>query len=435
MAMQRLLLLAAALLTTGLAASNASAQSIQWTGHYYIAAGDAAGVPSVVVGFHDAWNNVQPIHALRNGELADFAVRPTPDAPSVGDSRYDVLAVGVVRDKPTVVAGYESDGNPDFGAGSPLHDVGRPHAVTATPDGYMIVASRSPDGPIETGDYVVAVGVPHDWSVVPGPDFRGGVFADMALAPSQRGVDALPRIVAVGTLDGRAYAVRGFLVDNSPVFYVEPELLPQIKRAVSVVWTGSYFVVMGVDDLGRLTLVYGHPGAWNESKYSVSDGMVPTDLAVAPRAVNYGRRAKDFDLLAIGTVKDLVATLLGEDGGQFPMLFADWAAIPGLGGGEGQAWPGPVSFAGVSTTGVSAASPNPTAGSARVTVTVSREQAVLVEVFDGIGRRVALLHNGVLAAGAEYAFALDARTLPEGTYHFRINGVDFTEVRTLTVAR
>ena len=105
--MQRpLLFVAAALLATGLAASGASAQSIQWTGHYYIAVGDAAGVPSSVVGFHQGWNAVEPIEALAYGDVADFAVRPAAGYTSslVPDHRYDVLAVGVVRDVPTAGA-------------------------------------------------------------------------------------------------------------------------------------------------------------------------------------------------------------------------------------------------------------------------------------------------------------------------------------------
>jgi len=429
-----LLLLAPALALAGV--STASAQSLQWTGHYYIAVGEAAAGPAAVVGYHAGWSAPARLDAFGAGEFVDFALTTTPRLSNsiVPDHRYDVLAVGLTREGPVSVEGFESEGAPYFGAAAVrIPGIGAPHAVVAGEGDYLVVATRSPEGPVLRGDYVIAHGTHGKWEVLPGPDFRGGQFVDLAFAPNQPGVNARRSLVAIGMLNGQAVSLRGTLADGRPQFsdYLEP--LPLINRPISVQWTGAYYVVMGLNADDEIVLVYGMPGAWNDSKAWVANGMVPSDLAVAP-VVSDDKGSKRFDLLAIGVVKDLVATINGEDAGGYPMLFAEWAIVP-LGGTPGVA-PAPEAFAHASAaTTVTSPSPNPFARATTLTLTLAREQAVLVEVFDAIGRRVTMLHNGILAAGVERAFTFEASGLPSGTYHFRINGVDFSEVRTVTLAR
>src|SRR5690606_3825372 len=52
------------------------------------------------------------------------------------------------------------------------------------------------------------------------------------------------------------------------------------------------------------------------------------------------------------------------------------------------------------THALTAPRPNPTTGHAEVTLAVAAAQAVTVAVYDALGRRVALLHEGAMAAGA-----------------------------------
>ena len=59
--------------------------------------------------------------------------------------------------------------------------------------------------------------------------------------------------------------------------------------------------------------------------------------------------------------------------------------------------------------------------SARLTLSVDREQRVTVAVYDVRGSRVATLHDGLLTA-KEHSFALDARGLPSGAYFVRAAG-------------
>ncbi|HYE94822.1 MAG TPA: zinc-dependent metalloprotease family protein [Rubricoccaceae bacterium] len=86
---------------------------------------------------------------------------------------------------------------------------------------------------------------------------------------------------------------------------------------------------------------------------------------------------------------------------------------------------------------LSAAYPNPIPREAAVRVlmnlSVDRTQRVSAEVYDALGRRVAVLHEGLVAAGANAQLVLDARALPAGSYFVRVTGETFTATRPLQV--
>ena len=79
--------------------------------------------------------------------------------------------------------------------------------------------------------------------------------------------------------------------------------------------------------------------------------------------------------------------------------------------------------------------PNPTGGAAAFTVRLDRTEAVTVDLVDLVGRRVAVLHDGPLAGGADHRFVLAAGALPAGVYVVRVVGERTREVRRVTVAR
>lgn len=79
--------------------------------------------------------------------------------------------------------------------------------------------------------------------------------------------------------------------------------------------------------------------------------------------------------------------------------------------------------------------PNPTGGTAGLTLTVATPQRASVEVLDALGRRVALLHDGVFAAGEAHRLVFDGSALPAGVYVVRAVGEAFMDVRVLTLTR
>ena len=84
---------------------------------------------------------------------------------------------------------------------------------------------------------------------------------------------------------------------------------------------------------------------------------------------------------------------------------------------------------------LSAAYPNPFNPQTRFTLEVQEAQAVRVEVFDALGRRVALLHEGALEAGREHRFTFEANGLASGVYLVRATGEAFTQARRVTLLK
>ena len=79
--------------------------------------------------------------------------------------------------------------------------------------------------------------------------------------------------------------------------------------------------------------------------------------------------------------------------------------------------------------------PNPSQGSARVDLEVADAQIVIAELYDTLGRRVATVHDGPVAAGARVTMELRDGSLAAGTYVLRVAGETFADARRLTVSR
>ena len=74
---------------------------------------------------------------------------------------------------------------------------------------------------------------------------------------------------------------------------------------------------------------------------------------------------------------------------------------------------------------LSSAYPNPFNPQTTFTLMVARTQTVRIEVFDTVGRRVRILHQGELVANEAQMFRLDAQGLTSGIYHIRATGDGF----------
>jgi hypothetical protein len=79
-----------------------------------------------------------------------------------------------------------------------------------------------------------------------------------------------------------------------------------------------------------------------------------------------------------------------------------------------------------------AAYPNPSGGVVSVAVRLRRAAAVRVVVYDGLGRAVRVLHDGVVGAG-ERQFRFETGGLPAGAYVVRAIGDGFVASRQVTL--
>ena len=79
--------------------------------------------------------------------------------------------------------------------------------------------------------------------------------------------------------------------------------------------------------------------------------------------------------------------------------------------------------------------PNPIRTSAQFSVQVAAPEHVRVAVYDLLGRDVAEVFDGELAAGVARRMEIQVGDLPAGTYVVRVTGDSFDTVRRVTVAR
>ncbi len=79
--------------------------------------------------------------------------------------------------------------------------------------------------------------------------------------------------------------------------------------------------------------------------------------------------------------------------------------------------------------------PNPTPARAAFTLAVREAQHVRISIYDVLGRRVAVLHDGPLKANEQYQFTFNSRALASGLYFVQVKGEGFTKARKVMVVR
>jgi hypothetical protein len=86
---------------------------------------------------------------------------------------------------------------------------------------------------------------------------------------------------------------------------------------------------------------------------------------------------------------------------------------------------------------IRAPAPNPVRSRATIQVAVREAQHIRADVYDMLGRRIAVLHDGRLPAGQMHSLSIDtdAMRLTSGAYLIRITGDTFVETQRFTVVR
>lgn len=79
--------------------------------------------------------------------------------------------------------------------------------------------------------------------------------------------------------------------------------------------------------------------------------------------------------------------------------------------------------------------PNPFNPTTQFTLAVAESQDVTLGVYDVLGRRVALLHDGNLTGGTVHEFTLDAARMASGTYVIRAESETFVSTQRVTLLK
>ncbi len=177
--------------------------------------------------------------------------------------------------------------------------------------------------------------------------------------------------------------------------------------------------------------------AYRQAIVSTPDADAATTLAFT--ATNAGTYTVTAEALGYpeGTaveIRDLVSgtvTAIGE-GYTFTSAATDWTERFVVSARTGGATAGEPTAA--AEFALSAPSPNPTAGAALVSFSMPEASDVSVVLYDALGRRVATLAEGQMAAGRHEA-RLDAGTLAPGVYVVRMQAGTFAATQRVTVVR
>ncbi|HMB92349.1 MAG TPA: T9SS type A sorting domain-containing protein, partial [Rhodothermales bacterium] len=89
----------------------------------------------------------------------------------------------------------------------------------------------------------------------------------------------------------------------------------------------------------------------------------------------------------------------------------------------------------VETFALSAAYPNPFNPQTSFTVAVAQPQAVTIEVYNVLGRRVAVRFEGEMSADRTRTLVWEAGDRPSGLYFIRAVGERFNETRQVTLVK
>ncbi len=84
---------------------------------------------------------------------------------------------------------------------------------------------------------------------------------------------------------------------------------------------------------------------------------------------------------------------------------------------------------------VASAYPNPFNAQSQFTLAVAHAQQVTVELFNTLGRQIAVLFDGSVEANRVQSVTIDGTELPSGIYVVRVNGERFSEVQRVSLVK
>lgn len=284
-------------------------------------------------------------------------------------------------------------------------------SATFSPDGSRLVTTRDSSGRTVVNIRPVGTWTSRRTIVVPQIDYDRPVSVALSPDNSLLAVDVVP---TAGSNPGRIYLIRvsdGAVIANTIHAADSPN---EVRYGARLAFTSDNSHIVGVE--------YGYVGNGTArwvSVFRASDGV-----RVATRRI--GTSTTDPN----GSGGALAISPLGGD--RFAVAARDYVAVV-----EIRTAPPPVAGEGLPSAGglTAVVSPNPAVFGTTVRIRASEAQAVRVEVFDALGRRVAVLFDGDVAAGSDRTVPLPGGALPPGVYVVRVAGASEQVSRRVVLQR
>jgi choice-of-anchor B domain-containing protein len=312
-----------------------------------------------------------------------------------------------------------------------------------------IVDVRTPTAPTYAGCFGAPGEIFHDAQCVtydgPDADYAGRelCFGSAPGSGTLTIVDvtdkAAPELIIEAPYPNPAYTHQGWLTDDGRYFLLNDEF-DEAQFGIN-----SRTVVFDVEDLDDPTVAFEHFGEAGSTDHNlfVHDGYV--------YQANYTSGLRILDLANIddGSLSEAAFfdthpedDATGFDGafGVYPYFESGIVVVSDMARGLFVLQPrlgpttdaAPAQLSGAATLEVY---PNPNNGRTAVALTVPSAQTVEVVVYDVLGRRIAEVFAGSLAASETHRFTFDTAGVPGGSYVVRAEGETFEIARQLTVAR
>ncbi len=310
--------------------------------------------------------------------------------------------------------------------------------------GLHIIDISTPTAPTFAGCYDAA-GYTHDAQCLlyggPDPDYQGREICVNYNTDRVAIVDvtdpAAVSPIAEAFYPNTAFTHQGWFTEDFRYILVNDEF-----DEFESTFPGTRTLVFDVSDLDDPAFAFAHFG----STLSNDHNLYTVGHLVFESNYRAGLQILDATGIASGTLEEiaffdtsLADVALGQ-WSNYPYFASGTVVVNDIGQGFFVLLPDPTLLladvgAPATADGLSAAQPNPSAGTSEVVLTVETAQNVRAELFDVSGRRVATLFQGAATPGTEITLTVDAAALPAGVYLVRATGETFDATQRLTLTR
>ena len=245
-----------------------------------------------------------------------------------------------------------------------------------------------------------------------------------------------PVALAVAAYPNVGYTHQGWITDDHRYFFLGDEA-DEFRQSIptrTLIWD-----LMDLDDPQLLAEYTGTTGAVDHNQYVVGNYVFQSNYASGLRILDITDVAHPVEVAFFDVYPANDAASFSGSWSNYPFFESGVVIVTGREAGLFIVKPTAITVAAETqetpeTFALAPAYPNPFNPATTLRLTLPQAQRVTVTVYDVLGRAVAVLHRGPLAAGA-HRLIFEAEGLPGGTYFVRAAGSTVTRTRIVTLVK